>query len=268
VTRLFPKIWAFLVRDFLSSVSYRLGFGLQLLGMFFAVAVFFYSSRMVDPGTAGLDGIAPFPWLLVGIAFQIYFSTALYSFAERVRGEQVLGTLEAMLVSPTPTSVVIFSSTAWDFTWGAVRLLVYLVAAVFVFGVKLDVRSPAALAAGVALTLLSSAGIGMLSASFILYFKRGDPINFLLSMGTTFFGNVVFPSKLLPPAVQWVSDWLPMSWSLEVVRGSLLRGASFAQVSGPIARLLILTAVLVPAGLLGARVAIRRAKREGTLVQY
>lgn len=268
MSRFFTTVWAFLVRDFLSNVSYRLSFVLQLFGMFFAVAVFFYGSRMVNPGTVGLDGVEPFPWLLVGIAFQIYFSTALYSFAEKVRGEQVLGTLEAMLVSPTPTSVVIFSSTAWDFAWGAVRLLVYLLCAVFVFGVKLEVRSPLALALGVGLTLLSSAGIGMLSASFILYFKRGDPINFLLTMGTTFFGNVIFPSKLLPHGVQWVSDWLPMSWSLQVVRGALLRGATFGEVAGPIVRLAILTAILVPTGLFGARIAIRKAKREGTLVQY
>ena len=268
MTRLLTKVWAFLVRDFLSDVSYRFAFVLQLAGMFFAVAVFFYGSRMVNPATAGLDGVEPFPWLLVGIAFQLYFSTALYSFAEKVRSEQVLGTLEAMLVSPTPTSVVIFSSTAWDFTWGAVRLLVYLLCAVFVFGVKLNVTSPAALVLGVGLTLLSSAGIGMLSASFILYFKRGDPINFLLSMGTTFFGDVIFPSKLLPHSIQWVSDWLPMSWSLQVVRGALLRGASFGEVAGPIGRLAILTAILVPLGLLGARVAIRKAKHEGSLVQY
>ena len=266
--RLFTKIWAFLVRDFLSDVSYRFAFVLQLGGMFFAVAVFFYGSRMIDPATAGLEGMDPFPWLLVGIAFQMYFSTALYSFAEKVRSEQVLGTLEAMLVSPTPTSVVIFSSTAWDFTWGALRLLVYLLCAVFVFGVKLNVQSPSALALGMGLTLLSSAGIGMLSASFILYFKRGDPINFFLSMGTTFFGNVIFPSKLLPHPIQWVSEWLPMSWSLEVVRGALLSGATFGDVAAPIGRLAILTAVLVPAGLLGARVAIRKAKREGSLIQY
>lgn len=265
---LLTKIWAFLVRDFLSDVSYRFAFVLQLGGMFFAVAVFFYGSRMINPATAGLEGVEPFPWLLVGIAFQLYFSTALYSFAAKVRGEQVLGTLEAMLVSPTPTSVVIFSSTAWDFTWGGLRLLVYLLCAVFVFGVKLNVASPTALVLGIALTLLSSAGIGMLSASFILYFKRGDPINFLLTMGTSFFGNVFFPSKLLPGPVQWVSDWLPMSWSLQVVRGALLRGASFGEVAGPIGRLAILTAVLVPLGLLGARIAIRKAKREGTLVQY
>jgi ABC-2 type transport system permease protein len=268
VSRLLTKIWAFLVRDFLSDVSYRFAFVLQLAGMFFAVAVFFFASRMVNPNTAGLDGVEPFPWLLVGIAFQLYFSTALYSFSEKVRSEQVLGTLEAMLVSPTPTSVVIFSSTAWDFTWGALRLIVYLVCAVFVFGVRLNVVSPAALALGIALTLLSSAGIGMLSASFILYFKRGDPVNFLLSMGTTFFGNVIFPSKLLPASVQWVSNWLPMSWSLKVVRGALLSGATFGQLSGELGRLAILTAILVPLGLFGARIAIRRAKREGSLVQY
>jgi ABC-2 type transport system permease protein len=262
------KIWAFLVRDVLSDLSYRFAFVLQFGGMFFAVAVFFYASRMVDPATAGLNGVQPFPWLVVGIAFQLYFSTALYSFSEKVRSEQVTGTLEAMLVSPTPTSVVLFSSTAWDFTWGALRLAVYLASAVFVFGVKLNVASPLALAAGIALTLLSSAGIGMISASFILYFKRGDPINFLLSMGTTFFGNVVFPSTLLPHPIQWISDWLPMSWSLHVVRGALLSGASFRDVAGPIGRLAILTAVLVPAGLLGADIAIRKAKREGSLVQY
>jgi ABC-2 type transport system permease protein len=268
VTRLLTKIWAFLVRDFLSDVSYRFAFVLQLGGMFFAVAVFFYASRMINPATAGLDGVEPFPWLLVGIAFQLYFSTALYSFAAKVRGEQVLGTLEAMLVSPTPTSVVIFSSTAWDFTWGGLRLLVYLLCAVFIFGVKLNVASPTALALGVGLTLLSSAGIGMLSASFILYFKRGDPINFLLTMGTSFFGNVFFPSKLRPGPVQWVSEWLPMSWSLQVVRGALLRGASFGDVARPIGRLAALTAILVPLGLWGARIAIRKAKREGSLVQY
>src|SRR5580765_8377111 len=117
-----------------------------MAGMFFAVAVFFYASRMVHPATLGLDGVDPFPWILVGVAFQLYFSTALYSFAEKVRSEQVMGTLEAMLVSPTPTSVVIFSSTAWDFAWGAVRLVVYLLSAVFIFGVQLNVKSPLALA--------------------------------------------------------------------------------------------------------------------------
>jgi hypothetical protein len=132
-----------------------------------------------------------------------------------VRGEQVLGTLEAMLVSPTPTSVVIFSSTAWDFTWGGLRLLVYLLCAVFIFGVKLNVASPTALALGVALTLLSSAGIGMPLGVVHPYFKRGDPINFSPDDGHVVLRERLLPLEAPPSPVQWVSEWLPMSWSLQ-----------------------------------------------------
>ena len=112
MTGVLRKLWAFLVRDLQAQVSYRLAFLLQLSGMMFTVLALYFVAKMVDPGTEGLDGIAPFEWMLVGMAFQFYFSTALYSFSAKIRSEQMLGTLEAMLVSPTPTSVVIFSSAS------------------------------------------------------------------------------------------------------------------------------------------------------------
>jgi ABC-type multidrug transport system permease subunit len=83
-----------------------------------------------------------------------------------------------------------------------------------------------------------------------------------------FFGNVLFPAKVLPPAIAWVSDWFPMSWSLRIVRGALLQGVGFHEVSGPLLRLAVLTALLVPAGLYSAKLSIRKAKQEGSLVQY
>lgn len=268
MTRNLAKLWAFLYRDFLSDVSYRLAFVLQLGGMFFSVAAFYFTAKMVDPKTEGLDGVAPFPWMLVGLSFQLYFATALYSFSSKVRNEQVLGTLEAMLVSPTPTGIVIFSSAAWDFVFGALRVVVYLLFAALVFKVKLYWVSLPALVVGSALTLLSSAGIGILSASFILYFKRGDPINFFLSALTTFFGNVFFPAQQLPEQLRWISKLLPMTWSLSIVRGSLLQGKPFSALQGDILKLGLLTLVLLPAGLYFSRIAILRAKREGSLVQY
>ena len=107
------KLWAFIKRDFQSEVSYRLAFVLQVGGMFFSLLAFFYMTGMIDPNAEGLEGIRPFDWMLIGISFQFYFSAALFSFSAKIRGEQLLGTLEAMLVSPTPTSLVIFSSAAF-----------------------------------------------------------------------------------------------------------------------------------------------------------
>jgi len=262
------KMWAFIKRDFLSEISYRLAFLLQVTGMFLTLLALWFFSGMIDPKTEGLDGIRPFDWFLVGMAFQFYFSTALYSFSAKIRSEQMLGTLEAMLVSPTPTSMVIFSSAAWDFTFAGIRVVIYMIFAVLVFGVTLYSTSLFTVALGVILTLLSSVGLGILSASFILYFKRGDPINFLLSGTTTFLGGVFFPVEQLPQSVQFLADYLPINWSLRIVRGALLQGKSFWELREAFAYLAVLTAILLPLGLITSRFAIRRAKREGSLVQY
>jgi len=262
------KLWGFIRRDFLDLVSYRLAFVLQMLGMFFSLGAFYFMAKMIDPAAEGLNGIRPFDYLLIGLAFVSYFSTALYAFASRIRSEQMLGTLEAMLVSPTRTHVVVFASATWDFTYGAFRILLYLVLAVTIFGVTLNVHSWTALSLGVVLTLLSSAGVGILSASFILYFKRGDPINFLLSGATTFFGSVFFPIEQLPDWAEGMGKLVPLAWSLQVVRGALLQGKTCAQLREPLIVLAVLTLVLLPAGLWASRIAIRRAKRDGTLVHY
>jgi ABC-2 type transport system permease protein len=147
-------------------------------------------------------------------------------------------------------------------------VLLYLGGAWLIFGISFHLESFPVLAVGVVLTLLSSVGLGMLSASFILYFKRGDPINFFLSGMTTLFGSVFFPVEQLPQALQGVSDYLPITWSLRVVRGALLQGKGFGDLQSDLAALAVLTVVLLPAGLYFSRIAIRKAKREGSLVQY
>lgn len=262
------KFWAFIRRDFLSMISYRLAFFLQLAGMFFSILAFRFMTGMMDPDSEGLNGIPPFDFLLIGLAFLSYFTTALYAFASRMRSEQMVGTLEAMLVSPTRTHVVIFASASWDFFYGAIRILLYIGIATLAFGIGFNVNSWAALLIGSALTLLSSAGVGILSASFILYFKRGDPINFLLSGLTTFFGSVFFPVEQIPEQFRWISNFVPLAWSLKVVRGALLEGKSFAELQEALIALSIFTVILLPIGLWASRIAIHKAKQEGTLVQY
>lgn len=266
--RAISKVWAFVARDFVSEVSYRLAFLLQVFGILLTLLAFYFVTKMVDPQATGLDGIPPFEWMLVGLAFQFYFSTALFAFSAKIRQEQMMGTLEAMLVSPTPTSLVVFSSAAWDFTYGGIRVVLYLLFASLVFGVTLHLEGLPVLLVGVVLTMLSSVGLGILSASFIIYFKRGDPINYLLSGMTTFLGTVFFPVEQLPEWIRPVSDYLPITWSLRIVRGTLLQGKTFSDLQGELAALALITAILLPLGLICSRFAIRWAKRDGSLIQY
>ena len=96
----------------------------------------------------------------------------------------------------------------------------------------------------------------------------GNPINFLLSGATTLFGTVFFPVEQLPERVRWVADFLPVTWSLRIIRGGLLQGKSFSELQRELFALALLTLILLPLGVYLSRFAIRRAKREGTLVKY
>jgi ABC-2 type transport system permease protein len=118
------------------------------------------------------------------------------------------------------------------------------------------------------LTIAAFAGIGILSAAFTLWLKRGDPVNYLISALSALLGGVFFRVEVMPVWLQHLSRLLPITHSLSAIRRALLAGAGVGEVAGE-ARLLILFAViLIPVGLGAFTLALRQARVEGTLVQY
>lgn len=273
--RMLRIVWAFLARDFQNEVSYRFAMILQLGGIFFSAALWFFIARFFETaaGEEGLrsrlGGLDYFSFVLVGVAVMGYFNAALGSFASKLRYEQTTGTLEAMLVTPTSVGRIMVASAAWNFLFTTIRFVVYLSFGVLVFGMSLSVGSPTAFVLGVLLTVLAFSGVGILSAAFIIYFKRGDPVNFFISSAGFLFGGVLFPasSEVMGP-LAGLSRFVPITYANRVVRRSLLQDAAFAELLPDLAVLAAFALVLLPVGILGARIAIRHAKAEGSLIQY
>jgi ABC-2 type transport system permease protein len=266
----FLKILAFIKRDFLNEISYRTAFLLQLFGMLLSIFIWFFISKIISPDIEGLGGLDYFPWVLVGLAFTSYLNAALSSFARKMRSEQLTGTLEAMLATPTRMPVVIFSSAAWDFIFSSLRVVAYLVLGALLFSVTIHLSNAIPFLIIFILTILSFSGLGILSASFILYFKKGDPINFFISGVMILFGGAYFPVEALKdyPALMIISKFLPITYSLRAIRETLLKGASISMLKDEILILAAFAIVIVPLSLLAARFAIRKAKQEGSLIQY
>ncbi len=270
------KIWAFIKRDFLTEVSYRAAFVIQFFGIIFSILIWFFISRIVPSNIVELRGHDYFSWVLIGIAFTSYLNTALNSFARKIRSEQLTGTLEAMLVTPTRTPIVIFASSAWDFVFSSLRVVVYLLIGAFFFGVSIHLGSLLPFIIVLILTILSFSGIGILSASFILYFKKGDPINFFITSVMTLLGGAIFPVEIMPrylpgylgSFMMKLSYFLPITYSLRAIREALLKGASIEMLAREILALVLFALIIVPLSLLAARFAIRKAKEEGSLIQY
>jgi ABC-2 type transport system permease protein len=268
--RTLRTLFAFIRRDFLIEVSYRTSFILQAFGIFFSVLIWYFVSRVVQahPATSGLEGVDYFAYVLLGLALLHYLSSALMSFGSKVRGEQMTGTLEAMLLTPTSIGTIVLGSSLWDFLLTSIKVVVYLAVGRLFFGVVIHLESllPALLV--VALTVLAFSGIGILSAAFVLYLKRGDPITYLVASGSALVGGVFYPPENMP---EWLGVWsrlLPITYALRALRRALLRGSRFSELLPDIQALLLFVAVLLPFGILAFRFAVRRARQEGSLVQY
>jgi ABC-2 type transport system permease protein len=118
------------------------------------------------------------------------------------------------------------------------------------------------------LTIICFSSIGILSASFIMVFKRGDPINMLLMGTSELFGGVLFPIEVFPQWLQSISHILPITYAVNGMRHALLQGYSLGNLAPDIFTLVLFSIILLPLSLFVFEKSVLKVKAEGGLVQY
>ncbi|RKZ73070.1 MAG: ABC transporter permease [Candidatus Parabeggiatoa sp. nov. 1] len=265
------KLLAFVWRDFVTESSYKLNFLLQLFNLFASLLIFFFLSKLFE-GTE----IAPlkpyggdyFSFIVVGGAFFAYFDAAIQSLTKSIRDGQMLGTLEALLVTQTEIPVIILASSLYSLIWATLKMITYLMAGVFLFGMDLSQTNLIGVAIMLLLTITAFGSFGILAASFVMVLKKGDPISFVLTNLSRLFGGFYYPISVLPDWLQIISFLLPVTYVLEGMRLAFLQGYSVAQLLPNIIVLGIFSVVMLPFSIWVFAKAVQRAKRDGTLTQY
>jgi ABC-2 type transport system permease protein len=270
MTLLPGRLYAFLRRDFREALTYKFSFVSSFVGILLSSATFYFVAKLVPPGTPSLGpfGGDYFSFAVVGVAFSSLLGMFQEGLSAVVRSAQVSGTLEALLVTPASIPTVLFGSSLYSLILQVFRTILHLGVALAFFGMTLGrVNVPGVVSVGV-LTVLCFLGVGILSASFILVYKTGNPFGWILGTVSGLLGGVVFPVALLPPWIRWVSSLLPVTYALDGMRKCLLASAGFAEVLPDIAALAVFNIILLPASLIAFRLAVRKAKRDGTLSHF
>lgn len=264
------KVRVFLKRDFRIATSYQLDFALTALNSLFIVTLLFFVSRMIDPAAAGLAdaGGSYFGYALIGYAFYQYFQSALGGFSGAIRREQLTGCLESMVATQTRPEASILLSSLYGILSSLLHLALTLALGVLLFGVDLSRANLAGAAVGFILSVAVFTGFGVLSAAFVVVLKKGDPITWLITTLNFVFGGAFFPREQMPAWMQTVARAVPATYSLDALRASLVAGRGICDLAGPLAALAAIAALLLPLSLLVLRAAVRKAKRDGTLVLY
>ena len=256
------KAWVFFKRDFVTDWSYRFSFALETIHILITVAAFYFLSGIV--GTRELDGYASFPFILVGLGVNAYMTTCLVCFSQAVRGNQLTGTLKAVLTTATsPTQFLVFSS-GYPFVRATLDAMIYVVGGLL-FGLSFDRVNVGAAALLFVVSVLAFSAIGLVSATLTLVFKRGDPLLWLFGSGSWLLGGVMYPTAVLPPALRDISELLPITHALRGLRAAVLTNASVLDVLPHVEALALFAIVGLPLSVLAFDVGLQRARIAGTL---
>jgi len=265
------KILAFLKKDFLTEISYKLSFLLNIFSVSVSILTFFFIDKLFGHKMAPYlapYGINYFAYVLIAIAFFSYVGTGLGSLSSRIRQEQMMGTLEAILVSPTKIPTFIIALSLWNFIIASIDVCVYLILGALVFKVNFGNINILSSLVILILTVLTFNSLGVIAASFIIVFKRGNPVTWLMDSAFGLLGGVYFPVAVLPNWLRSISSLLPVTYAIKAMQLAVYKGYSLSQLSSDLIILLFFTFMLLPLSMLSFKFALRKAKRQGNLLYY
>ena len=170
----------------------------------------------------------------------------LYRVAGAIRQEQLQGTLESLLATPTATATVQIGSVASTLLMVPLRATLMMVVIALVFGLT-STRRDRARGADRAALVPFAWGLGLATGAAIVTFRRGTG---LLGAGTTLLGlasGAVFPLALLPAWLAAVAEWNPLAIAIDGVRDALLGGAGWGAALADIAILIPLSGLTLAA---------------------
>lgn len=268
--RPFVLVGAFVRRDWALARSYRMSFALQGFQALWGIVLVYFLSRFL--GRAFVHSSPElrqgyFAYAAVGVSLLAVLSVALSTFASKLRQDQQTGTFETVIASPTPPWLMVLASSSYDLMYSACAGVVTILLAVALFGLRLH---GTAATYGLALLILAAslgvfAAFGILYASYVVVFKRGDTMMSIITAVMGLAGGVFYPASLLPPVARWLAQAFPLTQAATLLRATLL----FHQV--PLAKTLwlcVTAVVLLPPSLWLFDRAVDRARQVGTVGQY
>jgi ABC-2 type transport system permease protein len=254
-------------RDLLIFASYRTRFLSTFFTSLVTLTLFYYVSRLVTTARFATPD-RYYAFVVVGVVIFAVLTSTLSAPVATLRAELQAGTFERMVLSPFGAVRSIASLLIFPLLLALVVGVLSLAYAGILFG--LDLRWSTA-AAGIPLAVLSAAAFapfGLVMAAAVVLLKQTNAGATFVMAGMTLLAGLYFPVTLLPAWIRWASDVQPFTPAVDLLRNVLV-GTPLSDPFGvELAKLAGFAAVLLPLSLLVLRAAVRRSRRQGTIIEY
>lgn len=162
-------------------------------------------------------------FFLPGIVALLTLLVTLLVTAFSVAREREQGTFDQLLVTPLRPVEILLGKTLPGFIVGMAEATIITLAAVYWFKVPL-LGSLLTLYAGVAVFLLTGAGVGLMISAFAATQQQGLLGTFLFMVPAMILSGFATPIRNMPPLVQDITLLNPMRYFMVFLRGVFLEG--------------------------------------------
>ncbi len=163
---------------------------------------------------------------IMGMWSQVVF-TSTYD----ITGDRRNGVLELIVGSPTSLASVEAIRSFTNVLAGFFSLLIAFTAAVLIFGYSLKDINVWGVIFSLILLLFAMWCIGVFLANFLAWSRMSGSFVEYLEMPIAILCGFMFPIRVLPGWVQFISGGIPIRWSLEAMNESLLGNFSLTYLA-------------------------------------
>lgn len=141
--------------------------------------------------------------------------------------EKELGTMEVLLASPSRPIYIILSKTVPYFVISLFNIITILLLAVFAFKVPINGSIGLLLATSITY-IFTSLALGLLISSISKTQQIAMIISLVgLMLPTMLLSGLMFPIENMPTALQIISNIVPATWFIQMVKDIMIKGLGF-----------------------------------------
>jgi ABC-2 type transport system permease protein len=249
----------FLRIDLLEERLFPFGTTMKYVAVVVPVLMYFFQAEF-------LDAEDKFAVTLIGVSVAAGLQTGLTGLTSRITVCQETGVLETFLVEPVSWRLLPIALNLWPTITGALISTTMLLTGALL-GADLELARLPLFILVLALGLAACNVIGLLAASFLVLFKRGEPVIAVYGVAASFLGGSLFAISVLPSWIRWASYLIPHSYVISAERSIMASNPPSGTVSALTACIALVVFTLI-AGLVAVRCfhrALSIARRAGLL---
>jgi ABC-2 type transport system permease protein len=204
-------------------------------------------------------------FVIVGSGLTGLWSGLLFISGNSITGERWVGTLEGLVASPTPMSVIVLGKNLANVFQSLLSMLASYAIVALLFDLRISVENPALFFVTILVTVVAFVSFGLILAALFVINPSFAQFQNWLEFPIYIQAGFLFPIALLPAWTTPLSYVLAPYWAAFALHGTATGSISTNEVLLAWGMMLLFSAIYVFASGYLFRLVLRKAKVDATL---